>query len=89
MRQIIVDFITSNGWVESDSDYSEKIDYSMEEWRTFYKKDNIGIDISDNKIVLIDDSGDFKQFKIDVDSKYTLLGFLLYYKYIAIDYNSP
>lgn len=85
-RNKIVNFIVLNGWKEDISNYEYKLERESEEVRTFYKKDNIGIDILLDEVVLIGESGDFAHIEINHWIIFTLIGFLLDKKYIAIDY---
>ena len=75
-KQKIIDFITRNGWKE-DSDPNG-------DFRSFHKDRNISIDIDDDEIVLVGDSGDFCHIMIhDHHSVYTLFGYLTYYNYLV------
>jgi hypothetical protein len=81
-KQEIINFITKNGWIED----KEIIPVDNDFFRTFNKENNISIDIDDDEIVLIGDNGDFCHIKINVLSIYALLGYMIQYHYIAIDY---
>jgi hypothetical protein len=73
------DFLVKNGWeiIEQDDDY---ISYG--------KKDNIGIslDLSRGTIVLVGESGDFKEFYYNNDILYAFLGYMIHHRYLCIDY---
>lgn len=85
-RNKIVKFVELNGWKEDISNYEYKLEIEAEENRTFYKKDNIGIDILLDEVVLIGEYGDFAHIEINHWIIYTLIGFLLDKRYISIDY---
>ena len=85
-RNEIVKFVELNGWKEDCSGYEYKLEIESEDNRTFYKENNIGIDILLDEVVLIGDSGDFAHIEINHWIIYTLIGFLLDRRYIAIDY---
>ena len=74
----IIEFIVNNGW-ERDKECDKY-------YRSFYKENNIGIDVNNNDIVLIDDNGDFAHIQLNKHSIYTLLGFLIQHHFISIDY---
>lgn len=78
-RQRIIDFIEKNGWIEDKKEQTE-------EYKTFYKEDNICIDINGNEIVLVGDSGDFLHMGINSMTIYTLLGYFIQHHILAMDY---
>lgn len=71
------DFLLLNGWHISDE--------SVNEWDSFIKINNIGVDFNDGEMVLIGDVGDFYSMPI---SYYGLIGVLLESKAIAMDYKT-
>ena len=85
-RNEVVKFLQNNGWTEDMSDYEHFFDYENEDTRTMGKKDNIGVDILLDEVVLIGESGDFEHIEINRWIIYTLIGFLLNHRYISIDY---
>lgn len=76
-----IDFIKLNGW-ESDFD-SFKHD---PEYIPFNKDGCCSIDISDDEIVLIDDTGDFLHIELGENSNYALLGALIYNRQLAMNF---
>lgn len=72
-------FLKNNGW-EFDPENSE------ETFRSYVKKNNIGIDIDEHEIVLVGDEGDFAHIPFGPYCLYALLGYLIQNKYITIDY---
>jgi hypothetical protein len=80
MYKKVMEFLKKNGWEISDN-YPAENDLT-----SFYKPDNISIDVNEEEIVLIDDNGDFLHFEIDNHILYTLLGYLMQHHYLAIDY---
>lgn len=83
----IIDFITKNGWSKEDIVYADEEDPDEYEFQSFHKQGNISIDVSSNEIVLLGEEGDICHIQINKDSVYTLLGYLIQHKYLAIDYN--
>ena len=67
LKKAVVDMITDNGWKEIEP---------TDEYRSFTKEASIQIDISDDEVVLIGDSGDFAHIRLDGLAKYTVLGLL-------------
>lgn len=61
----IYDFLKLNGWKEIDG---EKGDY-----RSFYKKDSVGVDVGKDEIVFLNDSGDYAHIPLNY---YALVGFI-------------
>ena len=61
--QRIVDFVRANGW-----EYDNKDEYIH-----FYKKDSVGIDIGEDEVVFIDDTGDFAHIPLNF---YAVVGFV-------------
>ncbi len=76
-----IDFIKSNGW---GSDY-ECLQHGIEYW-TFDKDGCYSIDVSDDEIVLIDDTGDFLHINLGENSTYALLGALIYNRQLAMNF---
>ena len=77
MKERVIEFITANGWVrDGNEDYYE----------TYIKENNIAFDIDDDEIVILSDIGDIAHFNIDANILYTLLGYLLHNRFIALDY---
>lgn len=74
----VTEFLNANGWKE-DKEQSD-------EYKSFFKENNISIDINDDEVVLIDTSGDFMHIKINNLSYYTLLGALIHNRAIAMDF---
>ena len=76
-REKCREFLEANGWK------------NREEYRngdSFWKNGCIGIDITDDgRMVFIGESGDFLERPTD---KYTLIGVLLEYRQLPINYNS-
>ena len=76
-KKDIIDFLEKNGW--------EK-DKTIIDHESFNKPDNIGVDIEDNCVILVGDCGEFKEFPLNIMTKYSMLGYFFHHKYIAIDY---
>lgn len=76
-KKEIIKFVINNGWAI----YEVSGDFNC-----YCKKDNIGIDISDDEVVLIDDTGDYCHMPLNSLAKYTLLGKLFTDHAISIDY---
>ena len=73
-----LEFLKLNGWqADMDTDDSDFI--------SFYEQGNISIDIADEEIVFIDDTGDFLHIPTNY---YALIGALLECKAIAMDYKT-
>jgi hypothetical protein len=77
MKEKVIEFIIANGWVRDG-----KEDY----YETYIKENNIAFDIDGDEIVVLSDIGDIAHFNINVNIIYTLLGYLLHNRNIAIDY---
>lgn len=72
----VIKFLQQNGYIEDSEPDAE--------YRTFYKGHLATVDINDSEIVLIGEQGDFCHLPVNV---FALLGALLHYKQIAINYN--
>lgn len=66
-NQKITDFLKANGW-EYDAGADELDDY-----RHFYKRDSVSIDVGENEIVFFDDTGDYAHIPMNV---YAAIGFI-------------
>lgn len=77
MREKLIKFIEANGW---------KFGEVSDEYDSYFKDNNIGIDIDFKEVVLVGESGDFKSFSIGCSIIYTLLGYMLAHKILAIDF---
>lgn len=77
MKNTIIQFVIQNGWIRRSED---------SEYQHFYKNNNIGIDVSDDYVVLIDGQGDYLHIPINDLTLYTLLGHMLHHRIIACDY---
>ena len=80
MKNTVIEFIVKNGWIKHEEN---------NEFQSFHKVDNIGIDISDDEIVLINDRGDYLHISIGDLALYTLLGHMFHHRIIASDYRWP
>jgi hypothetical protein len=78
IKREIVTFIKKNGW--------EKYNSESNEFDTYFKNNNIDIDINTDEVVLVGDGGDFAHIPINGWTLYTLIGFLFHRRYIPIDY---
>ena len=72
----IVEFLLQNRYKE-DSD-------KKSEYRTFNKHGVSSIDVNSTEIVFIGEEGDWLHIPVNI---YALIGVLLHYKQIAVDYN--
>jgi len=70
-------FLLENGW-KRDNEEGEEFD-------SYSKPNSISIDLSDDKIVLIGDYGDFLHLDINY---YTLVGAVIEYRQIGFNYIS-
>lgn len=71
-------FLLENGWkLDADESYNG--------YYPFYKQGFLSIDISEDELVFIGDSGDFLHRPIDY---YTLVGVLLEHRQLPINYKS-
>lgn len=61
--QKVVDFLKANGWEYDDKD----------EYMHFYKRDSVSVDVGEDEIVFIDDSGDFAHIPTNI---YAVVGFI-------------
>lgn len=73
----IIDFLLRNGYKEDSS-----VD---EDYKTFFKEGVSAIDINNEEIVLIGEEGDWLHLPVNY---YALLGALLEFREIAVDYKS-
>jgi len=73
----IIEFITNNGWHFSTTN---------DNFSSYCKNNSIGIDISNNEVVLIGDCGDFAHIEINQYAIYTLLGYFINNHILAMDY---
>lgn len=80
-KQRVIDFLELNKWEGEET-------CSDEDYQTFiiYNSQSIAIDINDEEIVLIGGSGDFLHLPLDV---FALLGALLHYRVIDLQYRFP
>ena len=76
-RKEIQDFIERNGWIMRER---------RDEYASYYKHNNIGIDITGHEIVLIGESGDFCNIPMNYLARYTLLGLLIDHHVLGMDY---
>lgn len=77
-RERVVEFLKKNGW---------SFEYEDKQYWTFNKEGSceIQVSVNDDKIVLLDDTGDFLHLYINY---YTLIGVLMEYRQIACNYKS-
>lgn len=76
-----IEFIKSNGWKSEPCAFKCSVEYI-----SFDKDGCYGIDISDDEIVLIDETGDFMHISLGYHSRYTLLGVLIYHRQLAMSF---
>ena len=69
----VVAFLEANGWKHSPND-------SSDEAEVYIKEDSIGIDICDNRIVFIGETGDFAEIPLNY---YTLVGYMYSHRIIT------
>jgi len=75
--QMTKSFLTNNGWKNiADID---------DEYLSFHKDGNIGVNINFNEIVLISDEGDFCHLPLNI---FALIGALLHYRAITFNYKN-
>jgi len=73
----ICEVLESMVWVhDKNNDY--------ENTKTYYKENNIGVDVSEKEVTFISDVGDFYDFCIDHSAVYTMLGFMFVHRYINL-----
>jgi hypothetical protein len=75
MKEKCIDFLKANGWKEDSEPESD--------YRSFYKKNVNAIDVSDDEIVLLDDTGDYLHLPVNY---YALIGALIHHSQIGIGY---
>lgn len=56
----VCEFLKKNGWTTEGTSYDTEAEYMY-----FHKEGNVSIDISDDEIVFIDDSGDFAHIEMN------------------------
>lgn len=74
MEKVIQFLINNDYWEESEKDSG---------YRTFFKDDVSAIDVYPNEIVFIGEQGDFLNIPVNI---YALIGALLHFRQLAIDY---
>ncbi len=74
-----IEFLKLNGW----KSYCEDIDPDSE-FVTFNKDGCISVDVSESELVFLGETGDFLHKPIDY---YTLVGVLISYRQLAINFN--
>lgn len=73
-------FLKANGWESGEKD----------EFQSYFKDNNIGVDVSNDYIVLVGGSGDFAGHDLkNSEAIFWLLGRMLECKALAMDYKSP
>ena len=78
MAQVsVIKFLKANGWERGETN---------DEFISFHKENNIGVDVGDDNIVLIGEAGDFSEHVLDAESIFWLRGRLLCCHAIAIDF---
>lgn len=70
-------FLINNGWHKEDE---------IDEYAVYLKKDNIQIDVSEDEIVLISDTGDFAHIEVSGQAIYTLIGYLITQRLISCNF---
>ena len=78
MKKDIIEFIEANGWAKSPD--------SSDEYLSFNKLNHYDIDIGNDEVVLVDETGDFMHLPYKAYTLYTLLGVLLHFKQITMGY---
>ena len=73
----IQEFLNRNGWTVCDT---------HDGYASYVKKDNITVDVSDEEIVLIGESGEFCAIPMDYLARYTLLGLMIDHHVLGVDY---
>jgi len=71
MKKKIIKFLIDNGWKRESKD-SEHI--------SFNKENSCGIDVGNDEIVFVDDSGDFAHIPLDY---YALVGYIFVHRIIT------
>ena len=66
----VVAFLEANGWKHSPND-------SSDEAEVYIKEGSIGVDICDDRIVFIGETGDFADIPLNY---YTLLGYIYHHR---------
>jgi len=82
MKDKVIEFLKANGWKMDISQY----DSGNEFWSYIKDDSHIVVDISDDEMVFIGESGDFLHEKLNL---YTLIGVLLYHRQLPISFKQP
>jgi len=80
MKLKIMRFLLNNG-------YTEDLNNQDSDYQSFHKKGCYDIDVGNDEVVLIDETGDWMHINFRIHALYTLLGVLLHYKQITMGYN--
>ena len=80
VKEKCIKFLIMNGYI-----YSNEIDTDITTYTTYTKVGACAIDIDEDEIVLIDDTGDFLHLPLNY---YALIGALIEHRQIAVDYKS-
>lgn len=75
-RNKVIKFLEINGWSSS----------YVDNYTVCIKDNNVGFDIDDDEIVVIGEVGDIAHFNLDKNVMYTLLGYMIQNRMIALDY---
>ena len=76
-KKKIQEFLNANGW---------KLGNKEDEYLTYDKDGCLSIDISDKEMVFLDDSGDFHHADTNL---YTLIGVLICYRQLPLNFKQP
>jgi hypothetical protein len=76
----IINFLNCNGW---------EIFETSDEFECYCKDGSIGVDVSDDLIVLIDEQGDFAEHQLNGESLYWLIGRLIVCRALSMGFKLP
>jgi len=71
-----ITFLEANGWRLIDG---------TDDYKSYHKPGNIGVDVSENELVFIDDTGDFLHLPVNY---FALVGAFIELRAISMDYQS-
>jgi len=80
-RRKVSEFLDANGWKIDLEKYKTE-----DEFWTYNKQNCLSIDISDKEMVFLGDTGDFLHCDINL---YTLIGVLICYRQLPLNFKQP
>ena len=78
MKTKIMQFLQNNGFTENSESDSDYVSYN--------KEGCYGVDVGNDEVVLIDDSGDFAHIPMNHYTLYALFGMLFHYHQLDVNY---